>query len=529
MKVNGEFKGEIAGRKQVEDALHASEFRYRNLFENSPVSLWEEDASEVKAYIDTLRKSGVSDFREHWEKHPETIRECASLLKILNVNRATLEMYKARDKEYFLDGLSRVFDKESFTVYGEAFIAFIEGKALFEADTVIHTFDGAKRHVSIRISLAPDCEKTWERVFVSLTDITAQKQTEEALRHKVNFEKTMAGISARFALLSDFDNAVSTSLADAGRLVGAGRAYLFQLRDNGDIMDNTHEWCDRGVSAEIQNLQNLPSEAFPWWMAKLRSGSVIHIPDVSGLPPDAAVEKELLERQGIKSLLVLQVYAEKKLVGFIGFDNVITTSAWCEVDIDLLQIMAEIIGVAIARKQTEALIRHMAYHDTLTNLPNRILFHDRLQRAVILTKRAGMLVATMILDLDCFKTINDSLGHCAGDLMLKIVAERLTQCVREGDTIARTGGDEFAIILPDLFDAKDAALVAQKILGTLYQPLHLDGHIIAATASLGISIYPSDTDNTEELIMKADIAMYQAKKLGKNTYRFYNPDMNTHV
>ena len=90
-------------------------------------------------------------------------------------------------------------------------------------------------------------------------------------------------------------------------------------------------------------------------------------------------------------------------------------------------------------------------------------------------------------------------------------------------------GDEFAIVLPDLFDAKDAALVAQKIIGTLCQPLHLDGHIIAATASVGISIYPSDTDNTEELVMKADIAMYQAKKLGKNTYRFYNPDMNTHV
>jgi diguanylate cyclase (GGDEF)-like protein len=263
-------------------------------------------------------------------------------------------------------------------------------------------------------------------------------------------------------------------------------------------------------------------------MAKLRSGSVIHIPDVSGLPPDAAVEKELLERQGIKSLLVLQVYAEKKLVGFIGFDNVLTTSAWCEADIDLLQIMAEIIGVAIARKQTDALIRHMAYHDALTNLPNRILFQDRLQRALILTKRAGNLVAAMILDLDCFKTINDSLGHRAGDLMLKIVAERLTQCVREGDTIARTGGDEFAIILPDLFHAKDAALVAQKIIGTLCQPLHLDGHIIAATASVGISIYPSDTDNTEELVMKADIAMYQAKKLGKNTYQFFNPDINIH-
>ena len=160
----------------------------------------------------------------------------------------------------------------------------------------------------------------------------------------------MAGISARFALLSDFDNAVSTSLADAGRLVGAGRAYLFQIRDNGDITDNTHEWCDRGVSAEIQNLQICLLRRFRW-MEKLRSGSVIHITDVCGLPPDAAVEKELLERQGIKSLLILQVYAEKKLVGFIGFDNVITTSAWCEVDIDLLQIMAEIIGVAIARKR----------------------------------------------------------------------------------------------------------------------------------------------------------------------------------
>ncbi|OQY97660.1 MAG: hypothetical protein B6D35_14610 [Candidatus Brocadia sp. UTAMX2] len=205
---------------------------------------------------------------------------------------------------------------------------------------------------------------------------------------------------------------------------------------------------------------------------------------------------------------------------------VVAVDPWHEEDIALLHITADIIGNTIAHKQSEALVTYMAYYDTLTALPNRNLFQDRLKVALVHAKRYKKLVAVMILDLDHFKSINDTLGHYMGDLLLKRFAERLTQCVRRGDTVARTGGDEFTILLPDLVHALNTVIVASKIIDALNQPFRLEGHEIHTTTSIGISLYPFDAESPEELIKKADIAMYLSKARGKNTYRFYKSDMN---
>lgn len=528
VKVNEELQVKIADRKMIEDALYASEARYRNLFENSPVSLWEEDLSEVKTCIDSLRESGITDFRTYFDNHSEVIHKCAAKVKIIDVNKATLKMYKAKSKKQILRGLSQSFDKELFDVCKQALIALAEGKTAFEAEAITRTLNGSKNCVFLRMSMAPGFEQTWARVFVSLTDITERKWIEDALKRRIDLEKTIAGISTRFVILSDFNNTIYKSLADAGRLSKAGRAYLFQFRDNGKIMDNTHEWCDEGVAPEIQSLQDLPTAMFPWFMENLRAGTVIHIPDVSKMPPERDFDKAFPKKQGIKSLLVLPVYAETDLVGFLGFDNVVTAGPWHEEDITLLRIMSEIIGSAIARKRSEALITYMAYHDTLTSLPNRNLLKDRLQVAVVHAKRNKSMAAVMVLDLDNFKTINDTLGHHVGDLLLKAVAERLKRCVRESDTVARTGGDEFTVILYDLAHVEDAATVAQKFLDALYQSFQFEGREVNITTSIGISLYPLDAEETENLVKNADIAMYLSKEHGKNTYRFYKSDMNTH-
>ncbi|MCF6157522.1 MAG: diguanylate cyclase [wastewater metagenome] len=359
-----------------------------------------------------------------------------------------------------------------------------------------------------------------------ISQFIERKQAEASLNRRIDFEKTVACISTRFIIISDFSNAISTSLADIGQLSGASRAYLFQLRNNGTMMDNTHEWCNENVTPEIQNLQNLSCSMFPWWMGNLQAGNVIHITDVSGMPPEAAAEKEILEKQGIKSLLSIPVYAEKRLAGFLGFDNTVNTGMWSEEDFNLLHITAAIIGTALARRESEKIINHMAYHDSLTKLPNRILFQNHLQVALTHARRNKQIVAVMILDLDNFKTVNDTFGHLTGDSLLIAVAERLAYCVRKGDTIARMGGDEFMIILPELNKAYDAAVVAQKILILLYQPFQLEGHQIHTTASIGISLYPSDSDDTDTLIKQADIAMYLSKKSGKKNYRFYKEDLN---
>jgi diguanylate cyclase (GGDEF)-like protein/PAS domain S-box-containing protein len=178
------------------------------------------------------------------------------------------------------------------------------------------------------------------------------------------------------------------------------------------------------------------------------------------------------------------------------------------------------------RKRAEDRISFQAYHDLLTQLPNRTLFKDRLGVALAQAHRNGRLVAVLFIDLDRFKVVNDSLGHAGGDELLKGVAARLQACVRRTDTLARLGGDEFTILLPDLSDPEDAAVIAQKVIDELRLPLTVAGQEIRATASIGIALYPNDGSEAESLVKHADMAMYQVKTAGRNGYAFFAPDMN---
>jgi diguanylate cyclase (GGDEF)-like protein/PAS domain S-box-containing protein len=177
------------------------------------------------------------------------------------------------------------------------------------------------------------------------------------------------------------------------------------------------------------------------------------------------------------------------------------------------------------RKRAEEVISYQAYHDILTDLPNRILFKDRLGLAVIQAKRKQTELAVMFIDLDRFKLVNDTLGHVKGDELLQQVAGRLKECLRRGDTLARQGGDEFTIVLPELRDRDDARMVADKFLECLHQPFDLDGHAVHISASIGIAIYPGHGESIDELLRHADIAMYQVKGQGKNGHAFYDPTM----
>jgi len=184
--------------------------------------------------------------------------------------------------------------------------------------------------------------------------------------------------------------------------------------------------------------------------------------------------------------------------------------------------------VSVARALSEQMT-HLAEHDSLTGLPNRLLFCDRVGQAISLARRHGGRVAVLFLDLDGFKLINDSLGHAAGDEFLKSVAKRLLSCVRTPDTVSRQGGDEFLLLLQDLNEPEDAAISARRVLRGVTD-VHLPDHSEQrVTASIGVSVYPDDGLDAETLIGNADIAMYQAKKNGRQSYRFFSRDMNVPV
>ena len=237
-------------------------------------------------------------------------------------------------------------------------------------------------------------------------------------------------------------------------------------------------------------------------------------------------------RQSFETLLTPLRRGEQDLVAFVTTHRRKDSSTYpVEVHLHLSQsehppVFVAIIQDITERKRTEERLRYLAYYDSLTSLPNRQLLNERLSWAMAEADTRDRLVAVMFLDLDRFKTINDTLGHDVGDALLKSVAERLKACVRPGDTISRLGGDEFTIVLANIAHVDDVARVAQKILDQFIPPFRIAGRDLFASPSIGITLYPFDDDNTENLLKNADTAMYHAKSLGRNNFQFYTAELN---
>lgn len=178
------------------------------------------------------------------------------------------------------------------------------------------------------------------------------------------------------------------------------------------------------------------------------------------------------------------------------------------------------------RKRKEDYIQFLANYDTLTKLPNRHLLMDRVHQAIAVAQRNRSKMALLFIDLDHFKTINDSLGHLVGDLLLQNVAQRFKNCLRRSDTIARQGGDEFVAVLADIGSESEATFIAEKLLESLHKPIEIDGHTLSITPSIGISLYPDDGEDVSLLMRNADMAMYRAKDTGRNNLQYFTEEMN---
>jgi len=204
---------------------------------------------------------------------------------------------------------------------------------------------------------------------------------------------------------------------------------------------------------------------------------------------------------------------------------------WLELTYRVAMVEEGCFGVLVGRditerKQAEEKANFLTHHDALTRLPNHLLLQDRLNQAIAFADRGTMKFALMVIDLDRFKTINDSLGHSVGDRLLVAVAKRLLECTRDTDTVCRQGGDEFLILLPNLADSDASITFLGGLMGNLLKPFHVDEKELSTSVSVGIAIYPDDGADFESLQKKADMAMYRAKDAGRNTYRFFNEEMN---
>lgn len=202
----------------------------------------------------------------------------------------------------------------------------------------------------------------------------------------------------------------------------------------------------------------------------------------------------------------------ERIIGAVVIECPTPHEHYTEKDRDLLQFVSTQVTTAIERKQAEEGLRHMAHHDALTGLPNRVLFYDRLDMALRRARRDNEYLALLYLDLDNLKTVNDTLGHEIGDRLLREVASRLLECTRASDTVARMGGDEFTVLLTNVSDSGSAGVVIGKIHKTMETPLKFDGNVLTLSASIGVAVYPGDGETAANLVRHADADMYAKKE-----------------
>ncbi|MEA3224150.1 MAG: PAS domain S-box protein [Thermodesulfobacteriota bacterium] len=251
-----------------------------------------------------------------------------------------------------------------------------------------------------------------------------RKQTENAIKNRLAFEKVISTTSSRFVGAFDVDNAINAALGDMGRLSHASRAYIFIFSKDTSTMSNTNEWCAKGVSAEIDTLQDIPADTFPWWMKRLREGKDIHIADVSKMPKEARAEREILERQAIKSLLVLPLYIGEELAGFMGLDNITQFGQWGDYDMRFLRISSEIIGNAIERKRSEDALREseQRFRSVVENSHDGILIADNAYRFIYVNNEL-----CRILDYPYEEIIGHDFREFLDEEAEKIVGDRYIQ------------------------------------------------------------------------------------------------------
>ncbi len=456
--------------------LRESEGRFRLVFENSPLPIREEDFSAVKSHLEKLRPEFGDDLEGYLENHPEIVDECAALVRIVDVNRASLVFHGAKSKEALMRELSLIFIPETMDTLRLVLLALMRGETDFGLESEIKTLTGRRQHVSIYFSVCSGHEQTLSKVLVSLVDITKRKRSEERLRLAASvFANSQEGI-----LISDAENRIIDINPAFTRLTG-------YTRDDA-IGQNPHFLSAGRQSqefyAEMWRSININGE----WQGELwnrhKSGEEY---------------VELLSIVAVKD-------EQNRLQHYVGAFS----------DISMI-------------KEHEADLDRIAHFDMLTSVPNRRLLGDRMEQAIARTHRSGKSVAVCYLDLDGFKPINDQFGHEGGDRMLVEIARRLESMLRSDDTVARLGGDEFVLLWNDISAEAECHFALERILTRISAPMLLEGEEVSVSASIGVTLYPEDNVDADNLLRHADHAMYSAKQLGKNRYQMFDARLERQI
>jgi diguanylate cyclase (GGDEF)-like protein len=346
---------------------------------------------------------------------------------------------------------------------------------------------------------------------------------------QIDYQKLISNISSDYVTVSQ-NNLYQTNirtLKQLGKFFMADRTciYLFDAKRESFVLANN--WHDETIQPCFESL--LPVAEYPWLANKINNNSIIFEEDVQRMQKEESEEIIRLSTNKIKTFLALPIVSDGVVLGFLSFDFVNIYNDILSNHLNVLLIVTNILADAIERVKQEKEINKMAYYDHLTNLPNRSLFKDRVNQAVMLSRRTNKTIAVIFLDMDHFKSVNDTMGHEGGDDFLVKISEDLVRIVRKSDTVSRFGGDEFLILVNNMTSENDIYMIVDKIINLFSKPFLINGQELYITASAGIAMYPEDGTDADTLIRNADIAMYRAKEKGRNRYELCSAEIKNEV
>ncbi|MCQ2011160.1 EAL domain-containing protein [Sporolactobacillus sp. STSJ-5] len=357
--------------------------------------------------------------------------------------------------------------------------------------------------------------------YVNRIYILRLKQNSEQMR----VQKFASKISANFVTVSrlNVEEKMDNILKAIGEFFDIDHVSLNLSVAEYNFMDpeNSSFWNKKNPNQIVHGFATYSQE----WVKQFGENSIIHISNREKLPREAEVIRQELEKKGIQSVLSVPITVHNVAIGHLKLESTKTSNDWNINWMSLLEIVANIFADALVKVTAEKRIHFMAYFDELTGLPNRLLFGERVKRAMSHAESTGNKIAIVFLDLDSFKDVNDTLGHEAGDLLIKKVTGQLSHCISPADTVSRFGGDEFLIMLNHISEPEEAIRTIDKIMKLFHTSFMLREQEVFVTASAGVALYPDDGDDTETLVKSADTAMYEAKSKGKNQYALCTKEM----
>ncbi len=461
------------------------------MFDLAPVSLWLEDYSGLRTLLDSWRDEGVTDLRAHLRGHPDRVKECSSRIRLIKVNARTLSLFGANDLQHLVENLAVVFRDDMLTTHIEELVQLWEGKTSFASQAVNYTLSGERLDIQLNGQVLPGYEHTWERVLISIEDVT---EREKARRRQTASENYALGLFAH--------SPVSLWVEDFSGV----KRLLDDIRDRGisdfRVFTDVHpEFVGRCLS-EIRVL-DVNRRTLELFCAEDKPTLLRALPEVFRDEMEQCFREQLIDLWDGKLFQLREVvnYAldGNKLNMLLQF----SVLPGHENDWSLVQVALTDIT---ARKKAEAYLEYLGTHDVLTKLYNRSFYVDELNR---LERKGPQPVSIIMADLNGLKAANDELGHAAGDQLLRRVGEVFNSLFEKPAHAARIGGDEFAVLLPETDEARAETVIQSiqdliAINNTFYPDLSVSLSIGAATGRPG--------ERLESVVRRADLQMIEAKR-----------------